>query len=283
MPESSPIIDANNRSFKYGDNLFETIAMYNHIIPFLNWHFNRLVKGMHILQINIPDYFSIAFFEKHIQALALMNKTNGNAVIRLTVFRKGAGRYMPESQDATLLISVKIRKENHFKLINKGLHINFFTKIKKPINCLSNLKHGNALLYILAALEQKQKKLDECILLNENGNVVEAISSSIFILKNKELITVPLSEGGVDSIMRKAILNIKNRLNTKNNLPINLLVVEKIIKPLDLLEADEIWLTNAVSGIQWVGQLGTNRSHYGSQIAAAVVRILNEVYLEGKK
>ncbi|PLX19388.1 MAG: hypothetical protein C0597_05275 [Marinilabiliales bacterium] len=155
---------------------------------------------------------------------------------------------------------------DHYELNQKGLIIDFFREIKKPVNSFANLKTANALLYVMAGLFAKERKLDDCILINENGNLVEGISSNIFIIKGDKIFTPPLKDGPVAGIMRKQILKIAN----KHGLKIN---HESSLTEEHLISADEVFLTNVISGIRWV--LAYKDRRYFNHIAHQFIDKLN--------
>lgn len=114
------------------------------------------------------------------------------------------------------------------------------------MNKLSNIKSANALLYVMAGVAKQSMKLDECLLINENGTICEAISSNVFVVKNGTLFTSPLSEGCVAGVMRKQVMHMA----TENRI----LTFESPLTMYTLLNGDEVFLTNSIQGLQWVGQ-----------------------------
>jgi branched-chain amino acid aminotransferase len=240
-----PSIPFTNRAFRYGDSLFETIRFCNNKIMFLRDHVTRLILGMTVLRMNLPAEFTTENMYEFILQLLKHNAHAPNARIRLTVFRNDGGFYTPETNDISFLIESE-ELPNPYELNQKGLWVDIYADIKKSINKLSNIKSGNALMYVMAGIAKQSMKLDECFLVNENGAICESISSNIFIVKNGTIYTAPLSEGCVAGIMRKQIMHIA----TENKI----LTFESPITMYTLLNGDEVFLTNSVNGVQWVGQ-----------------------------
>jgi branched-chain amino acid aminotransferase len=240
-----PSIPFTNRAFRYGDSLFETIRFCNNKIMFLRDHVTRLKLGMTVLRMNLPAEFTTENMYEFILQLLKHNAHAPNARIRLTVFRNDGGFYTPETNDISFLIESE-ELPNPYELNQKGLWVDIYADIKKSINKLSNIKSGNALMYVMAGIAKQSMKLDECFLVNENGAICESISSNIFIVKNGTIYTAPLSEGCVAGIMRKQIMHIA----TENKI----LTFESPITMYTLLNGDEVFLTNSVNGVQWVGQ-----------------------------
>jgi branched-chain amino acid aminotransferase len=212
---------------------------------FLRDHISRLKLGMTVLRMNLPAELNTENVYEFIIQLLKHNESTPNARIRFTVFRSGGGYYSPETNDISFLIETE-ELEHGYQLNQKGYWIDIFADIKKQTNKLSNLKTGNGLLNVMAGLAKQSMKLDDCLLVNENGSICESISSNVFVVKNGTIYTAPLSDGCVAGIMRKQIISIagENRI----------LTFENPITSYTLMNADEIFLTNSIKGVQWVGQ-----------------------------
>lgn len=240
-----PGVTFANRAFRYGDSLFETIRLCNNKIMFLRDHINRVKLGMTVMRMNVPAEFNTENIQELIIHLLKHNTHAPNARIRLTVFRNEGGFYTPETNDISFLIeSDEIQGE--YTLNQRGHWVDIYADIKKPLHKLSNLKTGNALLYIMAGLSKQSMKLDDCLLVNENGSICEAISSNLFVVKNGTIYTPPLNEGCVAGIMRKQVMHLAAESK--------ILTFESNISTYTLMNADEVFLTNAIKGVQWVGQ-----------------------------
>ncbi len=240
-----PSVPFTNRAFRYGDALFESIRVCNNKIMFLKDHLTRLKLGMTVLRMNLSAEFTSENLGELMAGLLKKNEDLPNARIRLTVFRNGGGYYAPESNDISFLIESS-PMASPYELNQKGIWVDIYADIKKSINKLSNIKSANALLYVMAGVAKQSMKLDECLLINENGTICEAISSNVFVVKNGTLFTSPLSEGCVAGIMRKQIMH----LATENRI----LTFESPLTMYTLLNGDEVFLTNSIQGLQWVGQ-----------------------------
>lgn len=240
-----PSVSFANRAFRYGDSLFETIRICNNKVMFLRDHITRLKLGMTVLRMNLPAELNTENIYEFIIHLLKHNTHAPNARVRLTVFRNEGGYYTPETNDISFLIESE-ELSHGYELNQKGYWVDIYADIKKSINKLSNIKSGNALMYVMAGLAKQSMKLDDCFLINENGTICESISSNIFVVKNGTLYTAPLSEGCVAGVMRKQIMT----LATENKI----LTFESAITSYTLLNGDEVFLTNSIKGVQWVGQ-----------------------------
>ena len=136
-----------------------------------------------------------------------------------------------------------------------------------PCTPISNFKTCNSSPYILAGLNKQERNLDDVILLNDKGRISEASSSNIFFIKKNKIITPSLSEACIAGTMRKTILEIA--------LEKKYIIQETQIKLTHLQNFEEIWLTNAISGIKWVAQIGQNISLQSPSHAQKLIASLN--------
>lgn len=230
-------IDPKNRSFRYGDSLFESICMRNGKMPLLPLHVDRLLTGCNVLKMIPGREWRLAFFEAQIQKLVTAAGLEKAARIRLGVYRAGDGLYLPATNKCEFLIEASPLPEHAFSENSTGLNVSIYTENVKTPSRIGTLKSGNALLYVLASIAAKEHEMDDMLLLNEHGSIVEATSSNIFYFHEEKLCTPPLADGCVEGVMREYVI-----ANTE--------VVEKTTTLQYLAEADEIFLTNATLGIR---------------------------------
>jgi branched-subunit amino acid aminotransferase/4-amino-4-deoxychorismate lyase len=261
-PADQTIFDSQNRAFLYGDALFETIRMSEGRIPFLKNHVNRLLQGLHFFKYKVPKKYTPSFFKKEIKKIIA-----GNARIRITVFRSSGGLYTPQNNRPQFLISASPLTSAHFSLNKKGLNIGIFDEVKVPCSPIYNYKTCNSLLYILAGSNRRERDLDDVILLNKKERISEASSSNIFLIKKNKIITPSLSEGCIAGTMRKTILKIAAEKKYS--------IQESPVKLTQLKKAEEIWLTNAISGIKWVAQINQNSPLQNTSHAQIFIERLN--------
>lgn len=240
-----PSVSFSNRAFRYGDSLFESIRVCNNKIMFLRDHITRLKLGMTVLRMNLPAELNTENIYEFITNLLKHNVHAPHARVRVTVFRNEGGFYTPETNDISFLIESE-ELETGYELNHKGYWVDIYADIKKSINKLANIKSGNALMYVMAGIAKQSMRLDDCFLINENGIICESINSNIFVVKNGTLYTPPLSEGCVAGVMRKQIMSLAS-VN-------KILTFESAITSYTLMNGDEVFLTNSIHGIRWVGQ-----------------------------
>lgn len=219
------------RAFIYGDLIFETMLWKNGSLMYEEEHLERLNAGLELLGMKAhvgKDFLQTLIMEK------IEERTD--ARIRLVASRKGTGFYLPYSNGVSFELEI-------FNLPVKKKEIEsacIYMENYKPCTPLSNIKSGNALIYVLASLYANKQGFDDAIILNEHGKVCEATSSNIFIKSNQQFITPPLSEGCVDGVMRKVWMR-----ELKSN---GLEVIEQPLTIADIQSADQIWLTNVING-----------------------------------
>ncbi len=261
------LLSPNNRAFRYGDALFESMRMIHGRIPFLSEHLVRLQKGMKILELLPCDCLQKKNLEALILNLCEKNEIKSSARIRITVFRKEGGLYTPEDNGFDYIIESEKIENDEFELKQKGLIIGISQKYRRNYSPLSEIKSTNALINVLAAKEAEKQKLDDLLLMNDNGAIAEALSSNLFIIKDKQIFTPPLSDGAMDGVMRRQVSRL-----AKN---VGLQLRVQSLYPRDLEEADEIFLTNAVRGI--IKVKGYKNKRYFSTLTSKLIRELNNI------
>jgi branched-subunit amino acid aminotransferase/4-amino-4-deoxychorismate lyase len=260
-----PILTAGNRGFKYGDGLFETMRMRNGKLQFAGEHADRLHAGMKALKIDGSSLIDEYFFKQKTAELCKKNKLKENVRFRLSVYRDGDGLYTPNSNKFGYVLEASPLEGDHYEFNKRGLIIDVYDEITKPVNKLSNYKTSNSLLYVMAGLYKKQHRLDDAFILNQSGFLCESISSNVFVIYDKKIYTPALSEGCVTGVMRSIVMNM-TRLN-------DIEVIEAQINPEILKAAEEVFVTNAISGIRWV--MGYGRKRYFNEITKLLSTKLN--------
>ena len=265
---NQPIFTASNRAFRYGDAVFETIRLMNGEILFFEKHLFRLHQSMELLGMNSHDDLTFHNLYLSIRHLDQVNNLNGNGRIRLEVFRNDGGLYTPQTNNVSFLIEVSSLSAKNYQLNDIGLKIDLYTDIKKPVSRLSNLKSSNALYYVMAGLFKNKTNSGDCLVLNTDGRIAEAISSNIFLLKDQRIYTPSLDEACVAGIMRDVLIQ-KLRSQGRE-------VIEKGINIEDLVSADEIFLTDVIHGVRWVSAFKNKR--YFNNFALKLISEINDMH-----
>ncbi|MFN5324341.1 MAG: aminotransferase class IV [Bacteroidota bacterium] len=233
----SSFLNGSNRSFLFGDGVFETIRVLNGKALFLSDHLERLVFGMDRLMMEPPMEQFEEFIRKSIPSVLEKEKvTNGR--IRVSVYREASGFYTPEDLNTSWHLMIREADSNETVL---ECSATIFSNIHKSNSMISRVKTTSSLIYVMAGIHAATTGFDESIILNPDGRIVESHTSNIFIRKGKNYHTPPLSEGCIDGVMRRQIIGVMNRSGFD--------LQELPLTKADLMGADEILLTNVM---QWV-------------------------------
>jgi branched-chain amino acid aminotransferase len=258
MDAEKPVITVDNRSFRYGDGCFETMKAVKGKIIHANEHFERFFKSLELLQFDKPNYLNAAYLSEHIIKLLQQNKHQQTARIRLTLFRGNGGLYDAENHFPNYCIQTWNLNVANNDLNENGLVIDVYKDARKVCDAFSHLKSNNYLPYVMAALWAKKNHLNDALLLNPFDKIADATIANIFIVKDGIIKTPAITEGGVNGIMKNYLLQCMR----KENIPVE----ECSIAVDDVLQAQEVFLTNSIYGIKWVKQCGN--SNYTLQAAA---------------
>ncbi|MBL4754703.1 MAG: aminotransferase class IV [Flavobacteriales bacterium] len=248
LPSDIPILNIQNRSFRYGDGLFESLRVVDGLVVLLEHHLQRLTTGMNVLKMSADPDRGVAFWKEQILRLCEDNRCLDKARVRLTIYRKDGGHYEPSNADYGYLIEAESNATVFSNPELEGLNIGVFDEILKPINSLGGVKTANSLIYVLAGVVKDQNSMDDMLILNESGKVAEAISSNIFIVKNGQFSTPSLDEGCVAGVTRDWLIT-KMRANGTT-------VEETSLSIEDIQLADEVFVTNAIQGVRRVQCFG---------------------------
>ena len=243
IQENSNFSIESNRGFLYGDAIFETIKVLDNKVLFLEDHYFRLMASMRICRMEIPMNFTMEFFEEQILKLTNSLEKSNSFRVRFSVFRNSDGFYTPISNEIEFII-VAVSSENTVYTIEKSHYeVELYKDFFIPKQLLSTLKTNNKMLQITGSIFAKENGYDNCLVLNDEKNVVEALQSNLFMKIGNVVVTPPISDGCLNGIMRKQVIEILNKMD-------GIEVKETSISPFDLQKADELFLTNVITGIQ---------------------------------
>jgi len=202
------------------------------------------MASMRILRMEIPMNFTLEFLENEIFKLVEANKQSHRSVrIKIVVYRQSEGLYTPNSNNVSFLITHKELNNDFYEFNDKTYKVDLYKDHYISPSLLSTLKSNNRLINIIGGIYAKENGLDNCLLLNTNKTVVEALSSNIFLVKGNTVKTPPLSDGCIKGVMRKQIIEIVSLIPEYS-------IIEDSISPFELQKADELFLTNVITGIQ---------------------------------
>lgn len=258
-----PVITLDNRAYHFGDGLFETIRIVDGKPCFVDAHWARMVTGAGLLRIDLPKGLDRTSFERWI--IELVQRTGHvSGRCRFTLFRDSPGFYRPASNKGSFTIELSPLPDPTYTLNTSGLIVDIWPEMRKPVNELSRHKTLNCQYYVMASLWSKERGLEECMLQNDRGNIIESSSGNLFIVSNGVLYTPSLADGCVGGVMRAQVINLALANGIK--------VYECALNPQNLLAADELFFTNAISGLQWVGTYRTKR--YAHRMSGILTELL---------
>ena len=256
-----------NRAFLYGDGVFETLKIINNKILFLEDHYFRLMASMRVVRMEIPMNFTMEYFEEQVLSLVQQKGISASARARITVFRNDGGLYLPQTNEISFLIHATALDATLYALNTDSYEVDLYKDFYVTRQLLSSIKSTNKMINVTGSIFAHENGLENCILLNDAKNVVEVLQGNLFMVTGKKLITPPVSEGCLNGVMRKQILALAKKVT-------DIEVSEEIISPFDLQKADELFLTNVITGIQSISKY--RKKEFTSNLAHLLVQKLNE-------
>nr|WP_294929925.1 aminotransferase class IV [uncultured Flavobacterium sp.] len=256
-----------NRAFLYGDGVFETLKIVNSKILFLEDHYFRLMASMRVIRMEIPMNFTMEYFEEQVLNLVKQKGISTSARARITVFRNDGGLYLPKTNEVSYLIHATPLENTSYALNTALYEVDLYKDFYVAKQLLSSIKTTNKLINVTGSIFANENGLDNCILLNDAKNVVEVLQGNLFMVTGKKLITPPVSEGCLNGVMRKQILALARKVE-------GIEVSEEIISPFDLQKADELFLTNVITGIQPITKY--RKKEFTSKLGNLLIEKLNE-------
>jgi branched-chain amino acid aminotransferase len=232
----TPVLSVSNRSYKWGDGVFETIRVKDGKIPLETYHFERLFSSLKLLQINAYQLNQEKLLTEILQ-LCDANKCAGSARVRLAVSRD-------DESGSSYSIEAKPIAAEELKWTGKGMTVDVFPFARKPMDALANIKSSSFLIYILAGNYARENMMDDAIVLNTSGRICDTSRANLFLIRNSEVFTPALSEGCVNGVMRRMVIEKLKDSDYR--------IHQGEITSDELLNADEVFLTNAIAGIRWV-------------------------------
>lgn len=234
---------SHNRAFLYGDAVFETLKVVNGKVLFMEDHYFRLMASMRIIRMQIPMNFTLENLEQLILELASKNSCSDSCRVRFTVFRNNGGFYLPTDRNVSFLVTSSRLDNKAYTLKEESYEVELYKDFYITKQLLSTIKSTNRLINTVGSIFADENGYQNCLLFNEEKNVVEALNGNLFMITGNRLITPPLSEGCLNGIMRKQVLALAKKVE-------GLEVSEEPISPFDLQKADELFITNMIQGIQ---------------------------------
>lgn len=256
----------HNRGLHYGDAVFETLKVSAGKLFFWEDHYFRLMASMRILRMEIPMNFTMEFLEEEIQKTVAASKKSDAYRVKFLVWRGWGGKYTPDAETVEYLIEVEPLEAPFYTLNTEPYEVELYKDHYVTSGLLSTLKTTNRALNVLGSIYAKENDYENCLLLNENKQVVEGLNGNVFLVKGYKIKTPPLSDGCLNGIVRKQIISILGHMP-------DYILEETSISPFELQKADELFLTNTIMGIQPITKY--RKKEFGHQVAKELLAKLN--------
>ena len=243
LEDSEAYLSVDNRGFAYGDAVFETIKVNSNPL-FWEAHYFRLMASMRILRMEIPMHFTPEFLESQIMDLVDIQSEKAKSFrVKLTVFRATGGYYTPTSNAVKFTIALAPLDSDIYNSHTDSCEIELFKDYFIAPNLLSTLKTNNKAINVVGSIFAKENNYDNCLLLNTNKNIIEALNGNVFLVKDNVIKTPPLADGCLKGIIRDQLIDMISKSDNYD-------LIETSISPFELQKADEIFITNVIQGIK---------------------------------
>lgn len=263
VPDTEATVSIFDRSFLYGDGLFETVRIHQSILIHWDRHLSRMRDGAMALRLNAP--YSDAEITGAAQAMIRRHSAR-EAILRLTLSR-GIGRRGYSVRGANqprLIITVHALPEippdatEGWKLATSEYRL----PARDP---LTRFKTANKLVQVMARAEAEDAGADEALLLDTDGHLAETASGNLFWIADGAIWTPPLTTGALAGVTRSVVLDLAPRLGLQSG--------EKLQGIAPLLRADGAFVTQSSQGIISIAEVD------GTPLAASPITIrLREAY-----
>ncbi|WP_324027641.1 aminotransferase class IV [Maribacter sp. BPC-D8] len=242
LEDNTSFLNEKNRGVQLGDAVFEELRVLNGDIIFLEDHYLRLMSSMRILRMEIPMNFTMEFMEEEILKGLSENDLKEAKQIKFTVFRNSQNDFSKSDNSISYFIT-NSALTNPFFILNEGAYeVELFKDFYKNSSMLSNLDTNNKVLNVVGAIYAQENDYQDCLMLNERKQVIEALNGNLFVVKGNQIKTAPITDGCINSILRKKLIDIVSKVNDFE-------FIEDSISPFELQKADELFIVNNIDGI----------------------------------
>lgn len=257
-----------NRGFLYGDAVFETVRVLDNKVLFAEDHYFRLMSSMRIMRMEIPMNFTLEYFQEEIIKLISCLEIQSAAFrVRFTVFRDAQGKYTPsDNKQIGFVITAEVLQSIVYESNDNSYEVELYKDFYVAANLLSTVKTTNRSINVLASIFAQENDYQNCLLINDKKNVIEAVNGNLFIVSGNIIKTPSLEEGCIKGVMRKQIME----LITKHP---DYILEEASISSFELQKADELFFTNVIIGIQSITKY--RKKTFTTAVAKDLINRLN--------
>ena len=267
LPNPNDSLSFHNRGLHYGDAVFETLKVSAGKILFWEDHYFRLMASMRIMRMEIPMNFTLEFLEDELHKTLEQFTDKAFAYrVKLLVWRAWGGKYTPSAKTIEYAIEAEVLDQAFYTLNEEPYEIELFKDFYVNSGLLSTLKTNNKAIHVLGSIYAEENDYQNCLLLNEHKMVVEALNGNLFWVQGYKIKTPPLTDGCLNGIIRKQLLQIIALLP-------DYVLEEATLSPFDLQKADELFITNTIIGIQPITQF--RKKSFENKVAKELLAKLN--------
>lgn len=242
-------IPANDRLALYGDGCFTTMCVINSKIELLQAHIQRLRHGCQQLHIQFTDWQSL---QHHVQNKALQLS---HAVLKVVISRGTGGRgYATDNvTEARCYVSVSELPSHYKQQRISGICLGLSSIRLGSQPLLAGIKHCNRLEQVLIKHEIDLNLVDDVLVCDYQGNVIETSAGNLFFRKGSRWITPKLDKCGVSGVMRNYIIEMMTSEGIN--------IVESSMPLTDVDDCDEVFVCNSLMKIIPVIRLHMSHKH----------------------
>lgn len=266
LTDDAAIAIEENRGFLYGDAVFDTFKVLDGKILFLEDHYFRLMASVRIVRMEIPLHFTMEYLQEQVSILVSQLASAPSYRVRITFFRKPGGKYMPATRETEFIIKAEPLQDALYSISETEYEVELYKDFYISKQLISTLKTNNRILNVTASIFAHENGYASCLMINDDKNVIEAQHGNLFMLTGNKLITPPITDGCLNGIMRKQILELARKTE-------GIEVAEASISPFDLQKADELFITNVITGVQPITRY--RKKEFTANFSQEIVKRLN--------
>jgi branched-chain amino acid aminotransferase len=264
--EDDKILDAKNRGLQLGDSVYEELRVVSGAVIFLEEHYLRLMSSMRILRMEIPMNFTMEFMEEEILKTISNEDLKQTKHIKFTVYRNNENDSALANNSISYIVTTSILPNPFYILEENEYEVELFKDFYKNASMLSNLDTTNKILNVVGRIYAQENDYNDCLVLNEQKQVIESLNGNIFLIQKNVIKTPPLTDGCLNGILRRKLIEIVSKLEDYE-------LQEISISPFELQKADELFTINAIDGIISITKY--RKKVYSNYVAKNLIGKLN--------
>ncbi|MEZ2415446.1 aminotransferase class IV [Muriicola sp. E247] len=269
LEDDSLYLSVQNRGFSHADALTETIRILPGKICFWEEHYLRLMASMRILRMEIPMNFTMEFLQEEIFKTIEASQLSSEPVLaELYVFVNTPANQVGVKRNVSYIISLEEHNSHFYLHPDTEYKVDLYKDFYVQAGMLSGLSSVNKILNTIGRVYASENGYNDCILLNDEKNVVQTLKGNLYLVSGKAIKTPPLSDGCKNGVIRKKIIELVGKTPEYE-------LIEASISPFELQKADELFISNIAEGIQSITHY--RKATYQTEVAKNILGKLNAV------